>query len=67
MRVSVTAQYSAATHRGCGIDVVEVFVFMFRHDSGMCLQDGGTHVQDARGSMVQAVLEMQRQGPMLLK
>ena len=52
----------AATHRSSSIDVVLVYAIFFRYDSGMCLQDGGTHVQDACGSMVQTVLEMQSRG-----
>lgn len=41
--------------RSCSVDVVLVYVLVFRHNSGVCLQDGGTHVQDACGSMVQTV------------
>lgn len=41
--------------RGCNIDVVVAQVVALRNDGGICLQDRGTHVQNACGAMVQAV------------
>lgn len=41
--------------RGRSVYEVVLQVLGLRHDGGVCLQDSGTHVQDASGAVVQAV------------